>query len=161
MASSTGTRHLSGSLPGTTITEKRPGPGPLAVSADGLRVFAGIFLSGNRTTVIGPSSIQKAPPLTSADGIEQPDTGLILQFDGNNWVDEQFQIFNSSVPFSLPDYDVFEIDAVALTETSRISGVGTILFNMVVNPITDTLYVSNINSRNHIRFARPSVSPKI
>ena len=128
-------------------------PRPLAVSADGLRVYAGIFLSGNRTTVIGPSNIQKAPPTTSADNIAQPDTGLILRFNGSNWVDEQNQVFNQSVPFTLPDYDIFEIDAVALTETSRISGVGTILFNIVVNPITDALYVSNINSRNHVRFA--------
>lgn len=128
-------------------------PRPLAVSTDGLRVFAGIFLSGNKTTVIGPSNIQKAFPTTSADGIAQPDSGLILRFDGTNWVDEGSQIFNASVPFSLPDYDIFEIDAVGLTETNRISGVGTILFNMVVNPITDALYVSNINSRNHIRFA--------
>lgn len=128
-------------------------PRPLAVSADGLRVFAGIFLSGNRTTVIGPGNIQKAPPTTSADGIGQPDSGLILQFDGANWIDERNQIFRAAVPFSLPDYDIFEIDAVALTEINRISGVGTILFNMAVNPITDTLYVSNANSRNHIRFA--------
>ncbi|MEE8463356.1 MAG: hypothetical protein V3S53_01100, partial [Gammaproteobacteria bacterium] len=128
-------------------------PRPLAVSADGLRVFAGIFLSGNQTTVIGPGNIQKAPPTTSADGIGQPDSGVILRFDGANWVDERNQIFSAAVPFSLPDYDIFEIDAVALTETNRISGVGTILFNMAVNPITDTLYVSNANSRNHIRFA--------
>lgn len=128
-------------------------PRPLAVSSDGLRVYVGIFLSGNRTTVIGPSNIQKALPRTSADNIMQPDSGLILRFNGSDWVDGQNQVFNGSVPFSLPDYDVFEIDAVTLTETNRISGVGTILFNMVVNPITDTLYVSNINSRNHVRFA--------
>lgn len=128
-------------------------PRPLAVSGDGLRVFAGIFLSGNRTTSIAPNNFGKEAPTTSADGVTQPDTGLIVRFNGTNWVDDSGQSRNGFVPFSLPDYDVFEIDAVSLTERRRVSGVGTILFNMVVNPITDVLYVSNIKSRNHVRFS--------
>ena len=128
-------------------------PRPLAVSADGLRVFAGIFLSGNRTTSIAPNSFAKEQPTSSADGVEQPDTGLILRFNGASWMDNLGVNRNAHVPFSLPDYDVFEIDAVMLTEQRRVSGVGTILFNMVVNPITDTLYISNLNARNHVRFA--------
>ncbi len=128
-------------------------PRPLAVSADGLRVYAGIFLSGNQTTVVGPNSFTKAPPTTSADGVAQPNTGLILRFDGANWVDDSGTIYSNLVPFTLPDYDVFEIDALTLTQTSRVSGVGTILFNMVVNPITDALYVSNLDSLNHVRFS--------
>jgi DNA-binding beta-propeller fold protein YncE len=128
-------------------------PRPLAVSADGLRVFAGIFLSGNRTTSIGPNNFAKSPPTASADGVAQPDTGLIVRFDGINWIDADGNVRNSFVPFTLPDYDVFEIDAVTLAELRRISGVGTVLFNMVVNPVDDTVYVSNINSRNHVRFS--------
>jgi len=128
-------------------------PRPLAVSADGLRVYAGIFMSGNKTTSIAPFAFVKAAPTDSADGVPQPDTGLILRFTGGNWRDPEGNIRDSTVPFSLPDYDVFEIDAVTLTETRRVSGVGTILFNMVVNPITGTLYVSNINSNNHVRFS--------
>jgi 6-phosphogluconolactonase (cycloisomerase 2 family) len=132
-------------------------PRPLAASADGLRVFAGIFLSGNRTTAVGPNSFSKSGPSTSADGIQQPDTGLILRNDGSNWVDVDGNVRNALVPFSLPDYDVFEIDAVTLTETRRVSGVGTILFNMIINPVDDTLYVSNINSNNHVRFSGTAV----
>ena len=128
-------------------------PRPLAVSSDGLRVFAGIFLSGNRTTSIGPGSIPKALPTTSADGVPQPASGLIVRFNGADWVDELNQVWSAQVPFSLPDYDIFDIDAVALVRQGRYSGVGTILFNIAVNPITDVLYVSNINSRNHIRFS--------
>ena len=128
-------------------------PRPLAVSADGLTVFAGIFLSGNRTTVIGPSGISKAAPTTSADNVAQPDSGLILRFNGSNWVDEQGRVWNGSVRFSLPDYDIFEIDAVSLAERNRYSGVGTILFNIAVNPVSDAIYVSNLDSRNQVRFA--------
>ncbi len=128
-------------------------PRPLAVSSDGLSVFAGIFLSGNQTTTIPPQSIQKAAPTTSSDGVAQPDTGIIVKFDGRNWVDELGQSWNRNVPFQLPDYDIFEIDAVALTEKTRYSGVGTTLFNIAVNPVDDTLYVSNLEARNHIRFS--------
>ena len=127
-------------------------PRPLAVSTDGLRVYAGIFLSGNKTTAVGPGSFPRAEPTTSADGVTQPDTGLILRNVGSNWLDSQGRNRSSLVPFSLPDYDIFEIDAVSLLETNRISGVGTVLFNIAVNPLNDTLYVSNLDLRNHIRF---------
>ena len=64
------------------------------------------------------------------------------------------------VPFTLPDYDVFEIDAETLAESRRLSGVGTILFNMVVNPVDGTLYVSNLDSNNHIRFSGTTARSK-
>ncbi len=128
-------------------------PRPLAASADGLRVYAGVFLSGNRTTSIAPNNFAKSQPTTSADGVEAPDSGLILQFDGGAWRDADGIARDAFVPFSLPDYDIFEIDAQALTISRRVSGVGTIIFNIVASPIDDTLYVSNMNSRNHVRFA--------
>ena len=128
-------------------------PRPLAVSSDGLRVYAGIFLSGNQTTSIAPNQFPKAAPTNSADGVKQPDSGLILRYNGRNWVDEQGVAYDRFVPFSLPDFDVFEIDAMTLATTSRYKGVGTILFNMAVNPATDVLYVSNLDSRNHVRFS--------
>jgi sugar lactone lactonase YvrE len=131
-------------------------PRPLAVSSDGQRVFAGIFLSGNRTTVIGPGNINKAAPSTSADNVQQPASGLIVRNNGVSWVDELNQQWNGAVPFSLPDYDVFEIDAQSFTVQNRVTGVGTTLFNMAVNPVDDTLYVSNTEARNHVRFAGPA-----
>ena len=128
-------------------------PRPLAVSGDGLRVFAGIFLSGNRTTSIWPGNFAKSGPATSADDIAAPDSGLIARFDGRSWVDSDGNSRDAFVPFSLPDYDIFEIDALSLMVTRQVSGVGTILFNIAANPIDDTLYVSNIDSRNHVRFS--------
>ena len=128
-------------------------PRPLAVSGDGLRVFAGIFLSGNKTTSIAPSNFVKQDPTTSADNVAAPDSGLIVRFNGSAWVDPEGNNRSGFVPFSMPDYDIFEIDAQALTITRQVSGVGTILFNIAANPIDDTLYVSNIDSRNHIRFS--------
>jgi DNA-binding beta-propeller fold protein YncE len=129
----------------------------LAVTPDGSKVYAGIFMSGNRTTTIAPPGLPKAPPTTSADGVTQPDTGLIVRFDGINWVDETGTPFSNRVPFSLPDFDVFAIDAESdpPLEEQRFSGIGTILFNLVVNPANSDVYVSNIASRNRIRFAGP------
>ena len=145
-----------GGEPLSIITLFGDRPRPLAVSADGLRVYAGIFLSGNKTTVIGPGSFDKGSPGDSADGVAAPDTGLILEWDGSDWVDHRGIVRTSIVPFTLPDADVFEIDAIDLAQTRAWPGVGTILFNVAVNPVSGELYVSNINSRNAVRFSGPA-----
>ena len=150
---STTLNDTPGGSPVDVLTLFGDRPRPLAVSPDGLSIYAGIFLSGNQTTSIAPDNFNKAAPNTSADGVQQPDTGLIAHFNGSDWVDDQFQNVTPYVPFTLPDYDVFEIDAVTLQENRRIPHVGTILFNMVTNPVTGTLYVSNFDSRNFVRFA--------
>ena len=142
-----------GGDPVTIMTLFGDRPRPLAVSTDGLRVYAGIFLSGNRTSVLSPASFVKAQPTTSADGVRQPDTGLIVRSVGSDWLDSENQSHANQLPFSLPDYDIFELDAVNLTELSRITRVGTILFNIAVNPVNDSLYVSNLESRNIVRFS--------
>ncbi len=128
-------------------------PRPLAVSPDGLRVYAGIFLSGNRTTSIAPDNFDRGEPSTSIDGVAAPDAGLILRYNGNSWSDGRGQIFDAWVPFTLPDYDVFEIDAITLDQRREFTGIGTILFNFAVNPVSGALYVSNHDLRNRIRFA--------
>ena len=128
-------------------------PRPLAVSTDGLRVYAGIFLSGNKTAATFTATLVKEEPTTSADNVPAPDSGLIVRNVGDGWFDSMNQVRTNMVPFSLPDYDIFEIDAIGLTELNRISGVGTILFDIAVNPVSDTLYVSNIDSRNIVRFS--------
>jgi len=133
-------------------------PRALAVNADGTRVYAAVFLSGNRTTTLPPPAGQpfpKAPPSASADGVTQPNTGLIVQFDGTNWVDELGQTWNNRMWFSLPDFDVFEINATANPprEIRSFASVGTVLFNMAVNPKTGAVYVSNTEALNMVRFA--------
>ncbi len=86
---------------------------------------------------------------------------MIVRFNGTDWVDHgdpvsgtAGKIWSDRVRFSLPDYDVFEIDASVTTPsvTARHSGVGTTLFNMVTNPATGALYVSNTEARNEVRF---------
>jgi DNA-binding beta-propeller fold protein YncE len=152
---STAVDDTPGAAPLTIITLFGDRPRPLAVSADGLRVYAGIFLSGNKTTVIGPGGFDKGAPPDSADGVSAPDSGSILEWNGTDWVDHRGTVRSSIVPFTLPDFDVFEIDAVDLVQTQAWPGIGTILFNIAVNPVSGKLYVSNIDSRNAVRFSGP------
>src|SRR6185369_6821331 len=91
----------------------------------------------------------------------KPPVGLIVKFDtaSSTWKDERpASNWNAQVPFTLPDRDVFIIDANAATPaliggTSNVVGVGTILFNLAVRPnASGQIYVSNVDARNQVRF---------
>ena len=161
----TSSNNSIGGAPVNVINLFGDTPRALAVSPDGNSVYASVFLSGNKTTTLGEDLLNKPGPTESSDSIPQPDTGLIVQFDGTNWIDDTGSnadlngtIYNSKVNFSLPDYDVFTIDASvaipAATGTSY-SGVGTVLFNMAVHPASGALYVSNTEALNLTRFEGP------
>lgn len=140
----------------------------LARTPDGSRVYTAVFNSGNRTTVLDEISsgtgLDKPGPVRSADGTRQPNTGLVVQFDGENWLDSGDpatgrapRSWNNLVKLELPDYDVFEIDATGAEPrvVSRTSGVGTTLFNLAVNPRNGKVYVSNQEANNVVRFEGP------
>ncbi|KYF68653.1 beta-propeller fold lactonase family protein [Sorangium cellulosum] len=166
--------HLGTSLGGTPlsiVTLFSDTPRALAVTPDGSRVYAAAFHSGNRTTSIDESLVPNGGeaegglpwPNTNFEGIPQPEVGLILKFDGAHWVDELGRDWDSAVRFSLPDKDVFVIDALANPPRQVdgpggfFTGVGTILFNMVVNPVSGKVYVSNTDARNEERFEGPGL----
>ncbi len=140
-------------------------PRALAVSPDGDHVYAAAFHSGNRTTTLNVSlffpfsPIFKPAPFTNADGFPAPPSGLIVQFDGQHWIDEEGSAYDDLVRFSLPDKDVFVIDASATppAATGSFSGVGTVLYNMAVNPVSGKVYVSNTEALNVNRFDGPGV----
>ncbi|MEM9388065.1 MAG: hypothetical protein AAGA68_23620 [Pseudomonadota bacterium] len=125
--------------PLTIVTLFGDTPRPLAVSADGERVYAGVLHSGNRTTVISHERVGgegQLAPLTNVEGLAAPEVGLIVSSVGERWLDAGGRDWSDLVRVSLPDYDVFAIDASAAVpvEVERYSGVGTTLFNMAVNP---------------------------
>ena len=142
--------------PLTILTLPADVPRALAVSSDGRVVYAAAFMSGNRTTVLHRDALKAPKPgiNTSADGVAAPDTGLIVRYDGAAWRDEARTDWSSRVKFTLPDDDVFAIDATAATpsSTARYSGVGTTLFNMAVNPADGRVFVSNTEAFNEVRF---------
>ena len=157
--------------PETVLTLFTDTPRALAVSPDGSRVYAAGFMTGNQTTTVftlsvtdgGPAAedgMGLPAPAANFQGIPQPETGLIVKFDGEHWRDEaEGRIWDEFVRFDLPDRDVFTIDAMANppTElsTESFSGVGTVLFNMIANPVTGVVYVSNTEARNERQFEGP------
>src|SRR6185503_15431277 len=157
-----------GGAPLTRITLFTDTPRALAATPDGSRVYAAGFLSGNRTTTLFEQTVTAnggTPlPHTNHAGVPQAPTGLIVKHDGTHWVDELDRSWDSKVRFSLPDKDVFVIDAnahppAALPGTGGFySGVGTVLFNMVVNPVNGRVYVSNTEARNNVRFEGPGLA---
>jgi len=137
-------------------------PRALAVSPNGATVYAAAFKSGNRTTTLLEQSVPDAdfPPFPAGSEPNAPATGLIVKFNPSNgeWEDERASSnWNSVVPFSLPDQDVFLINANAnppalAAAPNNVAGVGTVLFNMAVSPANGKLYVTNLEARNHVRF---------
>jgi len=158
-----------GGTPLTIVTLFSDTPRALAVSPDGSKVYAAAFHSGNRTTAIneifvpnGGEAAGGVPgPNTNADGAVRPEVGIIVKFNGTHWVDELNRVWDDKIRFSLPDKDVFVINANAnppaqLGGTSGFyRGVGTILYNMAVNPVSGKVYVSNTEAGNEKRFEGP------
>ena len=151
-----------GGNPLTVLTLFADTPRALAVSQDGATVYAAPLFSGNGTTTLHRDAVinRKPAPLSSIDGVRAPDTGLIVKFDGAAWRDEAKTDWSASVKFSLPDYDLFAIDANAAIPSikSRVSSVGTTLFNLAVHPASGKVYVSNTDAKNHIRFEGPGTT---
>ncbi|MDG2305862.1 MAG: hypothetical protein P8R42_14695 [Candidatus Binatia bacterium] len=134
-------------------------PRGLAASPDGSIVYASIFHSGNQTTAITERVISNngglPPPPGSALG-GAPDVGLIVKFDGVGWRDELGRDWSPFVAFSLPDEDVFPIDANAPTPVAlagqEVTGVATTILNLAVNPGNGNVYATNTEDHNEVRF---------
>jgi DNA-binding beta-propeller fold protein YncE len=163
----------AGGTPLTILTFFSDTPRALAVTPDGSKVYAAAFNSGNGTasTFIGsgPALFNPLPPVTlfpffpaplnvNAFGEPQVLTSVIVKYDGAHWKDENGLARDGEVAFTLPDRDVFAIDATsnpphAVAGPAGVyTGVGTTLFNMVVNPVSGKVYVSNLESNNMQRF---------
>lgn len=153
-------------------------PRALAVSPDRKTVYAAAFKSGNQTTTVFELMVcdgfdPNTPctfagntlpggnpgPMTNFEGKRAPEVGLIVKFNRatGHWEDELGRNWDAAVRFRLPDQDVFSIDANALTQKNSFSHVGTTLFNMVTNPRTGKLYISNTEAINNVRFEGPGV----
>ncbi len=152
-------------------------PRALAVSPDGNTVYVAGFKTGDQTTTIpqgrictgfqpkksctlpdGTTSPGGNPgPSTDATGQPAPEVGLVVKFNNSDghWEDELQRGWDNSVRFTLPDTDVFAVNANTLSQTTAYAHVGTTLFNMVTNPQTGTLYVSNTDAINNVRFEGP------
>jgi YVTN family beta-propeller protein len=141
----------------TVLTLFADTPRALAVTPDGATVYAAAFQSGNQTTSIPETEVSSGgglPPFPPGATPGAPPTGLIVHWDGMRWVDELARNWSSRVHFTLPDEDVFAIDATVEPPavTAAVAHVGTVLFNMAVHPGNGRVYVGNLESRNAVRF---------
>jgi DNA-binding beta-propeller fold protein YncE len=154
-------------------------PRALAVSADKNTVFVAGFKTGNQTSVVNEELICEGfnpnQPCTNADGTtspggnlgprtnvegeQAPEVAMIVKFNRatGHWEDPARRIWDHAIPFRLPDTDVFAINANTLTQAAAFSHVGTTLFNMVANPATGELYVTNTEAKNEVRFEGPGI----
>jgi DNA-binding beta-propeller fold protein YncE len=138
----------------------------LTVTPDGRTVYAAAFQSGNRTTAINERLITRngflPPPFSNAQGVQAPPTAMVVKFrvdptdNQPHWLDNVGRRWDDQVKLSLPDKDVFAIDATANPPVAKpngvFAGVGTVLFNMAVNPVNGKLYVANTDALNDVRF---------
>lgn len=151
-------------------------PRALAVSPDRATVYVAAFKSGNQTASVNEELVcdgfnlnqpcwikgtrspggQLGPP-TNAEGKPVPKTGLIVQFNRatKKWEDVVGRDWTPAMRFNLPDKDVFAVDANNLSDKAIYTHVGTTLFNMVTNPVTGKLYVTNTEANNMTRFEGP------
>ncbi len=162
-------------------------PRALAVSNDGNTVYVAGFNTGNQTTAINegfvcngfgaagacPGDGITSPgglgggmvpggnpgPEVNIEGVLAPEVGLIVKYNQTSatWEDELGRNWNNAVRFNLPDEDVFAVDANSLSQVALHASVGTTLFNMIVHPTTNDLYVSNTEAINEVRFEGPGV----
>lgn len=132
-------------------------PRALAASADGRYLYAAVYLSGNGTTTV---SSEEAVRLGHTPRFDRaafspfaiPKQGAIVRRTDRGWRDYENRDWTSAVPFELPDYDVFVIDTVGESPkvVKRFSNVGTILFNMAVQPGSGEVWVTNSEALNLI-----------
>jgi YVTN family beta-propeller protein len=149
-------------------------PRALAVTPDGETVYAAVFHSGNRTSVLPEGAVcdgfesagscvvdgQTMPgglpgPDANVANERAPETGMIVRYDAARgaWLDSLGRDWSAAVRFDLPDADVFALNASTLEPASApVKGVGTTLFNMAVHPESGALYVTNTEANNTTRF---------
>jgi YVTN family beta-propeller protein len=144
-------------VPPKVVTLFGTKPRALAASSDGRHVYAAVFLSGNGTaTVSGEDAVRFGRGASfshkNVPYAEVPKQGAIVRRTGGNWRDHQGRDWTAAVPFELPDYDVFVIDAAGENPkvTEQIPNIGTALFNMAVQPGSGEVWVTNTEALNFI-----------
>jgi DNA-binding beta-propeller fold protein YncE len=149
------------------------------VSPNGSTVYVAAFHSGNQTTALPElvvcddfdpfttcllGGVLTVPgglpgPSTNFASAAAPETGLIVKLNNDNglWEDTLSRNWTPVLRFSLPDHDVFAVNATTLNvgAADEFDHVGTILFNMAVNPVSGNVYVSNTELPNLPMFEGP------
>jgi YVTN family beta-propeller protein len=141
-------------------------PRALAANAAGTEVYAVVMESGNGTTTLFEDLVSSGggpPPPTPGrnpglpGGVNgAPAVGLIVKFNPSNgqWQDDSGDDWSSKIDFTLPDNDLFIIDADAGSPSviGQVARIGTINFNVEARPGSSELWVLDTDARNVVRF---------
>lgn len=123
----------------TTVALEGLYPRALTTSADGSKVYAAFFDSGNGTTILPKNAAPAQPAPTNPNLPPPPQTALIVPAS------------DPRVSHVTLDQDIVEIDAVTHSILGYASGVGTTLFDLAFQPGSGDLWVGNTESFNLIR----------
>jgi DNA-binding beta-propeller fold protein YncE len=143
-------------------------PRALAVSADGTRVFAAIFESGNPTTAVRQQDVTNPngpyggrnpppnrgnafdPPLTPNLPPPPPVAHIVRRDAAGRWRDDNGADWSAFVTWNLHDHDVAIIDTTSLAVTYA-SGMLTNVMALGVRP-DGTVTIVGTEARNEVRF---------
>lgn len=140
-----------------------PGEDPraMAATADGAFVALVVLDSGNRTVAVTPflTGTSAPPPNPPRDPNLPPlalPQALIVQFDRatQKFLDDAGGDRTRSIGLTLPDQDLFMIDAAAAKPTVilAVPSLGTTLFDAALHPVRPEVWVPNTDARNLVRF---------
>ena len=115
-------------------------PRSLEVGVGGTNVYVAFLHSGNTTTIL-PADQAPAPPAPANPALpDPPQVALIVSAN------------HPAIDYTVLDHDVAEIDPDTLTVRRYLSGAGTSILDLAVDPASGDLWVANTEAQNLIRF---------
>lgn len=143
-------------------------PRSLAVSADGLRVYVGVFESQNATTIVDRQAVSNPtgpyaglnpppnngtlfdPPLNPNNPFPPPVAMIVRKNGAGQWMDGNNRNWSAFVPWNLHDQDVGVIDASTLNVTYARSLMTTVM-GLAVSP-SGAVTAIGTEATNEVRF---------
>lgn len=152
-----------------TLAIQGASPRALATSPNGTLVYAAIFESGNRTTVVPRAQVNNTsgpyggvnPPPNSGNAFSPPRTPnqptpprvsqIVRKGADGTWRDDNDRNWSAFVTWDLHDHDIAVMDANTLG-LSYVSGLMTTVAGIGVSPTTGTILAVGTEATNETRF---------
>lgn len=128
----------------------------LAVSPDGLTLYAAPLLSGNRTVVLPPRMRPGGPERPRSgpgEGLPvAPRTGRLAHAKGDRWVTAEGEDVSGEVKEWAEDVDLVTVSFAGAAPgiVRQTNGVGTVILGLAVGPGDGTVYATNLEARSFI-----------
>jgi len=115
-------------------------PRALARSLDGSEVLVTVLNASGQSTVLTAAQAGDSlpPPVPAMDSSlpPRPRTGLLVRFDGTNWIDTAAHLWNSKIQYTVPPVEVVYLSAVTNSVVATRGGFATSVMDVSVNPVT-------------------------